>query len=54
VIIAQGGRIATFVNGVKTAEVKDDPGRRAGLIALQLNPRQELEVWYRNIEVIAQ
>lgn len=53
VIIAQGGRIATFVNGVKTVEVKDDPGRREGRVALQLNPRQELEVWYRNIEVIA-
>ena len=52
VISAHGGRIAVFVNGVKTAELKDDQGRKAGRLALQANPRQNLEVHYRNLAVL--
>lgn len=52
VIHAHGGRIVTFVNGVKMAESVDDPGRKRGRLALQLNPRQDLEVYYRNVALL--
>jgi len=51
-ISAHEGRIAVLINGKKTAEVKDDPGRRRGRVALQLNPRQELEVYYKDIQLL--
>jgi hypothetical protein len=50
VISAHGGRIAVHINGVKTYEAKDDPGRKSGRLALQANPRQNMEVYYRNVE----
>ncbi len=52
-IHANGHRIAVHVNGVKTWEQKDDPGRLKGRLALQINPRDELEVYYRDIEILA-
>jgi hypothetical protein len=53
VISAHGGRIAVFINGVKTAELLNDTiGRKAGRLALQANPRQNLEVHYRNLALL--
>jgi hypothetical protein len=51
-ISAHGGRIVVHINGRKTAELTDDPGRRAGRLALQLNPKQDLEVWYKDVELL--
>jgi len=51
-IHAQGGRHVIHVNGLKTAEFKNDPGRTAGRIALQLNGREDLEVFYKDIEML--
>jgi hypothetical protein len=52
-ISAHGGRIAVFINGVKTGElVGDTAGRKMGRLALQANPRQNLEVHYRGLAVL--
>lgn len=51
-ISAHGGRIVVHINGKKTAELRDDPGRRSGRVALQLDAGQDLEVWYKDIEVL--
>jgi hypothetical protein len=52
VIIAQGRRIVIIINGIRTAEVRDDPGRLRGRLALQLNPRQNLDVFYKDIALL--
>jgi hypothetical protein len=51
IISAQGGDITVKINGYTTTALKDDPGRRSGRIALQVNPRQELEVYYKDIGI---
>ena len=51
VVSAKGKDITVEVNGHKTAEVKNDKGRTFGKIALQLHGTQEVEVWFRNIEI---
>ena len=52
-ISAHGGRIAVFINGVKTGELLNDTvGRKMGRLALQANPRQNLEVHYRGLAVL--
>lgn len=48
---AEGRDVTVYVNGVKTAEVKDDPGRTEGHLALQLHGGQDMEVRFRNIEI---
>ncbi len=40
------------LNGVVTAELTDDPGRREGHFALQLHGGQDLHVEFRNLRVI--
>ena len=39
------------INGVVTAELKDDPGRKEGHIGLQLHGGQEMHVEYKDIKV---
>ena len=51
-ISAHGRRIVLHVNGEKTADLVNDPGRQAGRLALQINPRQDLEVWFKDIELL--
>lgn len=52
VVSAHGHRIVVHVNGVKTADFPTDPGRSEGRFGLQINPRQELEAMFRNIEIL--
>ncbi len=52
VISAHGRRHTIHVNGIKTADFPDDPGRTKGKVALQLNTRQDLEVFYKDIEIL--
>jgi hypothetical protein len=40
------------VNGIKSAELLDDPGRTSGHIALQLHGGQDMLVEYRQIEIL--
>jgi hypothetical protein len=41
-VSAHGGRIVVDVNGYRTAELRDDPGRTAGKLALQLHGSQDV------------
>ena len=40
------------INGVKTAELKNDPGRKKGRIGLQLHGGQDMHVEYKDIELL--
>ncbi|MHC4178689.1 MAG: family 16 glycoside hydrolase, partial [Planctomycetota bacterium] len=51
-VSAHGRRIVVHVNGQKTAELKDDPGRLEGHLALQLHGGQEMHVEYKDIEML--
>jgi hypothetical protein len=51
-ISAHAGRIVVHVNGRKAAEYQQDGGPRNGRLALQINPRQELDVWYRDLQIL--
>ena len=53
-VSAHGGHIVVFVNGIKSAELKDDPGRREGKFALQGHGGQDCEVWFKDIEIKAE
>jgi hypothetical protein len=49
-VSAYGGRVVVHVNGHRTAELRDDPGPRRGLVALQVHGGQDVEVRFRRIE----
>lgn len=51
-IRAGGGHIIVHVNGQKTAELTDDPGRERGHIALQLHGGMEMHVMYRDVKIL--
>jgi hypothetical protein len=51
-VSAHGGRVVVQINGVKTAELKDDPGRAKGRVGLQLHGGQEMHVEFKDIEVL--
>ena len=48
---AEGRSVVVHVNGMKTAELKNDPGRIDGHIALQLHGGQEMNVMFKDIEI---
>jgi len=50
-ISAKGGDIVVHVNGVKTAEVKNDPGRATGHFALQMHSGNVMHVMFKDIEL---
>jgi hypothetical protein len=52
VVCAYGQDVSVFVNGTKTAELKDDPGRTKGRIALQLHGGMDMDVRFRKVEVL--
>ena len=51
-VMAQGRRVAVDVNGHKSAELRDDPGRLQGRLALQVHGGQDCEVWFKGIEML--
>lgn len=51
VIDAQGGNVTVMVNGVKSAELKDDPGRPEGHFALQMHAGCVMHVMFKDIEI---
>lgn len=53
-VSAHGGHIVVHVNGIKSAELKDDPGRREGKFALQIHGGQDCEVWFKDIEIMTE
>ena len=50
-ITAQGRHIIVFVNGYKTAELHDDPGRLDGHIGLQLHGGMDMNVRFKDIQI---
>lgn len=50
-VAAHGGHLVVTVNGKKSAEVKDDPGRAHGRFALQVHGGQDVDVWFKDIEI---
>ncbi len=51
-VSAHGRRIAVTVNGHRTAELLDDPGRTEGRLALQVHGGQDCEVFFKDIEML--
>jgi hypothetical protein len=51
-VYALGRRIATDVNGHRVSELHDDPGRTEGKAALQLHANQDVEVFFKDIELL--
>jgi hypothetical protein len=51
-VIALGNRVVVQVDGKTTAELRDDQGRRSGRIALQLHGGQEMDVRFKEIEIL--
>ncbi|MGK6351495.1 3-keto-disaccharide hydrolase [Parapedobacter sp. DT-150] len=49
VIICKGKDVTVYLNGFKTAELHDDPGRTKGLIGLQLHGNMEMNVLFKDI-----
>ena len=50
-VTARGGHLVVHVNGKKSAELVDDPGRREGHIALQVHGNEHVDVWFKDIEI---
>ncbi len=53
-VTAKGKNVTVEVNGVKTAELKDDPGRLSGFIAFQIHGGQDIDVQLKDIEIDGQ
>ena len=51
-VVALGRRVVVRVNGTKSAELLDDPGRTEGHIALQLHGGQDMDVECAEIEIL--
>lgn len=50
-VSAQGRDVVVHVNGTKTAELTNDPGRLEGRLMLQLHGGQDMEVHIKSIEI---
>lgn len=50
-VSARGQTVIVHVNGHKTAELHNDPGRTEGHIALQLHGGQEMLVSFKDLEI---
>jgi len=51
-VTANGRHLVVHVNGMKTAEVPNDTrGRSFGKFALQLHGGQDVEVWFKDLEI---
>lgn len=51
VVSARGGNITVTVNGLVSAQLKNDPGRPFGKIALQLHGSQDMDVRFKDITI---
>ncbi|MHC4477292.1 MAG: 3-keto-disaccharide hydrolase [Planctomycetota bacterium] len=51
-VSAHGRRIVVHINGHKTADLKDDPGRLNGHLGLQLHGGQNMNVMFKDIEIL--
>lgn len=52
-VSAHGRRVVVHVNGHRTADLRHDPGRTKGHLALQLHGGQDMHVEFKDIEVLS-
>jgi hypothetical protein len=52
IVTAQDGHLVVRINGKISAEVTDDPGRREGRFALQVHAGQDVDVWFKDLEIL--
>ncbi|MDR3637136.1 MAG: DUF1080 domain-containing protein [Isosphaeraceae bacterium] len=52
-IVALADRVVVHVNGTKIADLRDDKAARAGRFALQVHAGQDVDVRFKQIEVVA-
>ncbi|MHB8902022.1 MAG: 3-keto-disaccharide hydrolase [Thermoguttaceae bacterium] len=50
-ITAQGGDVTVKVNGVQSAQLKNDPSRRSGRLAMQMHAGNEMLVMFKDIQI---
>ena len=50
-VTARGGDVVVTVNGMTSAVLKNDPGRSSGKFALQVHGGQDVEVWFKDLEI---
>jgi len=50
-ITARGGDVTVMVNGVTSAQLKDDPSRPAGRLAMQMHAGNEMLVMFKDIQL---
>ena len=50
-IRASGPNVSVLINGHETSRLENDPGRRAGAIALQLHGGMEMDVAFKEIDI---
>ena len=53
-IDARGGNVVVHVNGVKTAELANDPSRPEGHFALQMHSGNVMHVMFKDIEILVE
>jgi len=51
-VVAQGRDITVFVNGTEVTRLRDDPGRTKGYLGLQLHGGEDMEVYFKDIEIM--
>lgn len=51
IVTARGGDIEVKVNGITSAKLVNDPGRASGKFALQVHGGQDVDVWFKDIEI---
>ncbi len=51
-VSAHGRRIVVHVNGKKSAELIDDPGRLEGYLGMQLHGSQDVEMQFKDIRML--
>ena len=53
IVSAKDRYVTVYINGIKTAELVNDPGRLEGHIGLQLHGNMEMHVMFKDIEIQA-
>ncbi len=51
-VVAIGRDVAVHVNGHRTAELRNDPGRTEGYLGLQLHGGQDMDTWFEEVEIL--
>lgn len=52
-VSAIGDRIVASLNGNQSAQIKDEQGRKSGVFALQVHGGQDVEVYFKDIEILS-